>query len=186
MTIPYTVGSDSAYEPVDFAMHLETSYIDDPDNTLEDVIVFVVGDISDTNKVILRKRALPLRQQDEVDNVLDYFIETNQNIRVVGFPHNSKCIDYEKQRITAQPRGFYGKIRGKSEMRNCYDLKDVSWKEGSTNGFSGSPIISLILKHDGTVDVSPVGIYITVNKFISINIATNLIAKFIENRNSNN
>lgn len=180
VAIPHTPNSDGPWERVDFARYLTMKYNEGTNDFHEDVIVLVVGETTDDQKETLKKRALPLIPQKIVSYILDKIIEENDNIRLVGYPDNSKDIDYDDPLILAQPRGFYAKIHGKSSMINCYEMKEKSWKEGSLSGFSGSPILALIPKPDGSISALPLGILITENIFLSINVATDLILEFLE------
>lgn len=174
---------------IKFSKCLETSYKDDPDGFIEDIMVFVIGDISEDQKYIIKNRALRLQHQDDVDNILDLIISGKENIRTVGYPDVSKSFDYDQSSMKLQPRGFYAKISGKSKMRNCYELCEGSWKEESLSGFSGAPMLSLHPTSSGDVVAIPVGVFLTKTVFISINVATNLIANYflginIESKNS--
>lgn len=163
---------------IKFSHCLEASYKDDPDGFIEDIMVFVVGDIPEDQKSIIKNRALRLQHQDNVDIILDSIISQKENIRIVGYPDVSKSIDYDQASMRLQPRGFYAKISGKSKMRNCYELCEGSWKEESLSGFSGAPMLSLCRTQSGDVVAIPVGVFLTDKIFISINVATNLIANY--------
>lgn len=164
---------------VPFENILETKYIDDPTD-FEDIAVLVVGEISKEDKDILMGRALRLHHQDDVDEMIKFIISNNGNIRTVGFPGVSKKIDYENNKAEMQPRGFYGKIDGEGEFKNWYKFKHANWKDGELAGFSGSPILELIPRGRNEVIPVPIGVMVTESQFISINVATNLIAEYIK------
>jgi hypothetical protein len=115
-----------------------------------------------------------------VDVILDSVGTNNGNLSTVGFPSVSKHIDYDKPQAISQPRGFYAKVRRDNDLENRYKLIGGSWKDGEPNGFSGSPIIELLLTTEGKVQSILVGILLTESHFISINVATNLIAEYIK------
>jgi hypothetical protein len=72
-----------------------------------------------------------------------------------------------------------------SKFRNRYGFEEVNWKD-EYNGFSGAPVFALIPDTTKEVRAMVIGIILTATKtrgeFLSINIATNLIAKYIESK----
>lgn len=165
---------------IPFECRLETKY-EETDEYFEDIVVYVVGDISEDEKTVLRARALKLQHQDNVEVILDSVVTNNGNLRTVGFPSVSKYIDYDKSQAISQSRGFYFKACRDNDLENQYKLVGGSWKDGELDGFSGSPIIELLKTTEGNVQSIPVGILLTESYFISINVATNLIAEYIKN-----
>ena len=166
-------------EAVPFDCLLETKYIDDP-NSFEDVAVLVVGEMLKEDKDYLMGRALRLQYQDDIDKIINLIMSINGNIRTVGFPGVSKDVDYENNKAEMRPRGFHGKIDGEGELKNWYKFKHSNWKDGELSGFSGSPILELIQVGPNEVIPVPIGVMVTKSHFISINVATNLIAEYIK------
>lgn len=166
-------------EVVPFEKILETKYIDDPTD-FEDIAVLVVGEMPKEDKDFLMGRALRLQHQDDVDKITHFIISINGNIRTIGFPGVSKEIDYENNKAEICPRGFHGKIDGEGEFKNWYKFKHANWKDGELTGFSGSPILELIPVGPNEVTPVPIGVMVTESQFISINVATNLIAEYIK------
>lgn len=175
-------------QSVPFSSCLETRYVtDENEGDREDVIVFVVSDtISSEIRNILLDRALSLQHQDDVDSIIINTILQKGKIRTVGFPDISKNIDYDANQSVVQPRGFHADLIEKGELENRYKIDNLNWKEGSLNGFSGSPILALCknhkIKYDNLeVDVVaiPIGIFVTSKYFISINVVTDLIGEYL-------
>lgn len=172
---------------VPFSCILTGRDIKDDEN--EDIIIFVVDndDITMEEYNILKKRALRLQHQDDLNNMLKILCDNNENIRTIGFPKAYLEIDYDSMQVTAQPRGYYGKIRDNSNFRDRYGFENVNWKDKEYNGFSGSPILGLFptLLENMKVDIQliPLGVLVTATssrgEFISINFATNLIANYL-------
>jgi hypothetical protein len=183
--IPLHLEGESK-EAIPFSHYLETSYRNEPSEK-EDIIVCVVGDVSNENRRLLMKRAIRLQYQDDVDTILDSIISSKGKIRTVGFPDVSKSIDYDANQATFQPRGFHANLVGKGAFKNWYKIEKGNWKESSLNGFSGSPILALCQITENEVLAIPIGIFLTTSNFISINVATDLIENYIiEARNANN
>lgn len=187
LLIPYVPGTT---ECVRLSAVLSTNIDNNPDEGREDLLVFVVDQEIDSDKHdVLEKRALRLEHQDEIDKLLGILVAEQGNVRAFGFPtHNHpNCrtfIDYDEPKSEAQPRGFYGIIRQDGLKPNQYLIDQVNWREGDYNGFSGSPVISLHpVVPDGDVLKIPIGIIVTASsnkaRFLSINVATNLIAAFL-------
>lgn len=164
---------------VPFKCILETKYIDDPTD-FEDIAVLVVDEMPKEDKDFLMRKSLRLQHQDDVDAMIDLIMRINENIRTVGFPGVSKNIDYENNKAEMQPRGFHGKIDGEGEFKNWYKFKLANWKDGELNGFSGSPILGLISTGPNEAIPVPIGVMVTESQFISINVATNLIAEYLK------
>jgi hypothetical protein len=122
ITIPYESGANEA---IIFSEYLTTKYSDDIDDELEDIIVYVVGDINYERKKLLQKRALNLTHQDNVELIINSIIKSNEKVRTVGFPSVSKEIDYLGQKTVAQSRGFYGKVTNDSKIKNRYKINRV-------------------------------------------------------------
>lgn len=175
--IPFCNEEESG-ECIPFCCRLETSYTNGEDER-EDVAIYVVDEIPEERRDLLLKRALRLQHQDTVDSILEYVISNNENIRTVGFPSVSKGIDYDSQKGTFRPRGFYAKVLGASSFDHWYRIDKGNWKEESLEGFSGSPVLALCPNQDGKILAIPVGIFLTRENFLSINPATNLIANYI-------
>jgi len=158
---------------------------DKEDNELEDIIIFVVDrDIEQVKIDILKKRSLRLQHQDDIETMIETMCLNNENIRVIGFPKISKEMDYDNKKAIVQPRGYYGKIKNNSKFKYRYGFEKANWKDIDYSGFSGSPILSLNKSFpSGDVIAIPIGILLTATptrgEFLSINFATNLIAKYL-------
>ncbi len=165
---------------IPFSCQLETKY-NENDEEFEDLIIYVVDDdkISQKDKNELLKVSLELLHQDDIDNILNSVIFSNGNLRTVGYPAVSKSMDYEKKLAVTETRGFYAKVTHENEFKHRYKLKNGNWSDGELNGFSGSPMIELLHTTQGNVKAVPVGVLLTESHFISINIATNTIANYI-------
>lgn len=177
LKIPLSL-EDNSNEAIPFSCYLETNDQNDS-NEMEDVVVYVVDDISKEKHDLLMKRALRLQHQDDVDTIINEIIASKGKIRTVGFPSISKSIDYDANKAIFQPRGFHANLAGEGHFRNSFKIENGSWKEGSLNGFSGSPILALCPTLENEVLAIPIGIFITTSQFLSINVATNLIAGYI-------
>ena len=164
------------------------------DDDYEDLIIFVVDkNITSENKEILKQRALKLHHQDDIDNILTNLSKIKGNIRTVGFPQTSKEIDFDKKKSIVQPRGFYGKISKKEKDKHRYKFEQPSWKEKEYGGFSGSPILGILPIYNPannkiSMEAIPIGILLSATQyrgeFISINLATNLISKYLSDNKS--
>jgi len=178
-------------KPVLFDYILQTAVNDSCDNYMEDVAIYVVSEESSTEEyVALRKRALPLQHQDDVDNLLNLALARGSNLRVIGYPihDHPNCateVDYDAGQIRIQPRGFYGKLSIDGLFPNQYCLTEVSWKEHDYRGFSGSPVVELAenISFKGEVHPLVVGVVLMATqrlvRFISINVVCNAIASYL-------
>lgn len=152
----------------------------------EDVAICVV-DKNNNNYEMIHNKALKLIHQDEIKKIFSFATaDPKFKLRTVGYPATEeKYIDYEQNRAFFRPRGFYGDSI--CYEHNMYCMKNLNWKdnEGQLSGFSGSPMIELI-PHLWGVAVIPVGIITNGGNgkvwFVSINIATEFIAKYISDR----
>ncbi len=197
LKIPYQYKTEENFnnsldEAVIFSEYLTMKH-NEEDDDFEDLIVFVVDkNISKEKKLLLKTRALRLEHQDNIDKILKNLCNIEGNIRTVGFPQVSKEIDFDTKQARIQPRGFYGKIAIKENDINRYKFKQPSWKEGEYNGFSGSPILEIISFHnhnyEKVTETIPIGILLSATQhhgeFISINLATNLIAEYLYDNQS--
>lgn len=189
--IPFTSGSDKA---VRFECVIETNINNSIDEEREDVAVYVVDQkLTEEEYSLLYKRALKLKHQDDVDNMLSLCIKRNDKLRTVGFPTHDhpNCqteVDYEKNEIKSQPRGFYGTASKDYMFPDQYSLVGTNWKEGEYRGFSGAPVIFLARKLESPKDVVPipVGVILMASKdiarFLDINIVTNLISSYLRSQ----
>jgi len=167
----------------------------------EDILVLVVDHNKNKEELkILKERAINLSHQDDVDNVINILCNTKGNVRTLGFsqPFNPKKEDEhtsirydddDNPKLIMRPRGFYGKIKNNSNFHHRYGFEESNWDEEEYRGFSGSPVISLIKDPIlNLLDRRVIGVMLTATKsrgeFISINIATNLIASFINKVNA--
>lgn len=166
-------------EAVPFKSILETKYFEGSAD-FEDIAILVIGELPKEDKEILMKRSLRLQHQEDVEQIIELIMSIDGNIRTVGFPSVSKEIDYKNNKAESRPRGFHGKISGKGEFKNWYKFKSANWNDGELTGFSGSPILELIQVSPGKVMPVPIGIMVTESNFISINVATDLIAEYIK------
>lgn len=175
-------------QSVPFSSYLETRYAsDENESDREDVIVFVVSDnISNEIRNILLDRALPLQNQENVNLIINDIISQKGKVRSVGFPDIATNIDYDANQSVIQPRGFHADLIEKGDLENRYKIDNLSWKEGSLNGFSGSPILAFCqipkIKNGKLVFnivATPIGVFVTSKYFISINVVTNLIGEYL-------
>jgi hypothetical protein len=197
LKIPYQYKTEENFdnsldEAVIFSEYLMMKHNEDDDD-YEDLIVFVVDkNISKEKKLLLKRRALRLEHQDTIDKILKKLCKIQGNIRTVGFPQVSKEIDFDIKQARIQARGFYGKISIKKNDINRYKFNQPSWKEGEYNGFSGSPILEIMPFYNSNYEIVmeaiPIGILLSATKhhceFISINVATNLIAEYLYDNQS--
>jgi hemerythrin superfamily protein len=187
LKLPYELNDNA--KPTDQAILFSEILFgqDKNDDEYEDIVVFVV----DNNKIekekvdLLKKRALKLSHQSYINYILKTLCENNENIRTVGFPTNSKKLEYDTNLLTIEARGYYGKIKDNSSFRERYGFEEASWEEEIYGGFSGSPILALIPNgKEYDVDIHVIGILLTATsnrgEFLSINFATNLIANYIK------
>ncbi len=158
---------------------------DDNDDKYEDILVFVVArNIGKENMELLKKRALKLPNQDEIDNLLEDLSKNHGDIYTVGFPKQFQSIDYNINYFNVEPRAYFGIIRNTCKQRQRYGFEKSTWKE-KYNGFSGSPVFTKILnKHEKNIAITLIGIVLTATtqrgEFLSINFITDLVANYIE------
>ena len=181
-------------ETIIFSEYLKTKYTE-KDDDYEDLMIFIVDkNISKEKANILKQRALRLYHQDDINDILKNLCDIRGNIRSVGFPKSSKEMDYDKKQAKIQARGFYGKIAKKENDKYRYKFEEPSWKESEFNGFSGSPILEILPVYNPDtnelkVQSIPIGILLSATKskgeFISINVATNLIAQYLKEKGIN-
>ncbi len=188
LMIPVELGRSKVI-PFDYVM--QTAVDDACDEDIEDIAVYVVSeDIPADEYEMLRKRALPLQHQDDVDRILNLSLKRRTNLRIVGYPihDHPNCateVDYEAGEIKVQPRGFYGKLSVDGLFPNQYCLTEVNWKEQDYRGFSGSPVVELAENVNIKGDVQPlvVGVVLMATqhmvRFISINVICNTIAAYL-------
>jgi hypothetical protein len=197
LKIPYSEKSST--EPpkaIVFSEYLST--VDKSEKNNEDILIFVVDNkcITEEEKETLNRRSLSLRHQDDIDTLIKMLCDNNENIRTIGFsqPNSDEndehtSISYEEnQQLIARPRGFYGKIRKTSKFENRYGFEESNWKDEEYRGFSGSPVLALLPINFTSVQPIIIGVMLTATKtrgeFLSINVATNLIAAYINNKQS--
>lgn len=181
-----------------FSDFLLTSYTDEASDDKEDIVVLIVDkNINESNKEILKKRSINLVHQYDVDNISSYIIKNKKNIRTMGFPKEYSDIKYHYndeicmssvKEAKFQIRGFYGKMVNDSKQRNRYGFTNTNWKDGY-NGFSGAPIFALIPDIQEINKAVVIGVVLTAGttrgEFLSINVATNLIAEYLESKGYN-
>jgi len=188
LIIPYKLDNTSKHTDKAISFSEIITGQDKDDTELEDIIIFVVNKNIEQKYIdILKKRSLRLQHQDDIDTMIKTMCENNENIRTIGFPKNSKEMDYFNKKATIQPRGYYGKIKNNSNFKYRYGFEEANWKDADYSGFSGSPILSLNKSlPSGNVIAIPIGILLTATshrgEFISINFATNLIANYLNNK----
>lgn len=195
LKIPYS--NQTSKEPplaVVFSQILSTKE-DEKTEGFEDLLVLVVDIEKNKNEYnILRKRAIALSHQEDIDETIKLLCKENGNIRTLGFsqpntPQADKHTeiiygDKENRQLVMKPRGYYGKIKNNSSFNHRYGFEETNWDEKEYRGFSGSPVISLVQSPFTNSPVMRViGLMLTATKsrgeFLSINIATNLIASYI-------
>lgn len=182
LKIPYDSDQQDR-EAILFETRLEAKYRGE-DGEMEDITVYVVGDVPPERRAILRQRALRLEHQDDVQALIDRHLLTQERLRTVGFPSVSKEIDYDNSQATVRPRGFHGRLTNKTGLRDRYKIDGLNWQNGATEGFSGSPVLAWGINLKGKVQPVPIGMLVTGSdedvSFLSINAATNLIAEYLK------
>lgn len=187
LIIPYSSDQQDC-DPILFETRLEASFRGD-DGEIEDVTVYVVGNVTIERKAKLMQRALRLEHQDNVQTLIDRHLLTQERLRTVGFPSVSKEFDYDNNQATVRPRGFHGQLTNKSKLRDRYEIDGLNWLDGETEGFSGSPVLAWGINLKGEIQPIPIGMLVTGSddkvSFLSINSATDLIAEYLKNKNKN-
>ncbi|MBR2373028.1 MAG: hypothetical protein IKA87_02225 [Lentisphaeria bacterium] len=189
LQIPIQLGSK---KNIPFSFCLECNTENSLDSEREDIAVLVVDKdkLNSTEYVCLKKRALKLIHQDDIDFLLRFGVQNKIKLRTIGFPlHNApdgkNYVDYEEPIINLQPRGFNGILDKDDCWPNQYIIKDTNWQGDSYSGFSGSPVIYLQPEPDGKVRCFPIGVIVRaggkIARFVNINMVTNTIAAFICN-----
>lgn len=149
---------------------------------VEDIAVYVVGNPHPEDAPALARRALTLPHQDTADVLLRMAVEGRTTLRTVGFPGNSKYIDYERRHAEARPRGLHGHVVACDGDGRWFQMQSLNWSEGDISGFSGSPMLELALNGRGEFEAIPVGVLLTGAtgklRFININVVTDLIAAY--------
>jgi hypothetical protein len=174
----------SVATPVPFECML-TALLPGSEDEFEDVAVFVVAEVPTEQHAILKARALRLAHQDDVESILSSALQHRGKLRTVGFPGVSKEIDAEAARAVVQPRGFHGDLSAADAEKRWFGLENMNWAAGEFEGFSGSPILELLLEVGGGAEVEalPVGVMLTAGpaklRFISINVVTDMIASYV-------
>lgn len=154
----------------------------------EDVAIFPVVDIPEKKELArLYKRAIKLIHQDNVNTILNFINRRGENLRIAGFPHCSKGINYDGGVFEYTPRGTYGKITQLPAEGHIYELGELNWNEGELFGFSGSPVLSLHPSYSG-VTSCVVGVVLHGSskkiRAININVVTDIISCWIVQNNS--
>jgi hypothetical protein len=180
--VQVSVGASFA-NPVPFECML-TTLIPGSEDEFEDVAVLPIGGLPEEQHAFLQRRALRIQHQDAVDLILSSALTHRGKLRTVGFPGVSKEIDADRARAVVQPRGFHGDLFCGDAENRWYVLENMNWSAGEFDGFSGSPIIELMLEVEGEELASvPVGVMLTAGpskvRFISINVVTDLIASYL-------
>ncbi len=147
----------------------------------EDVTVLTVGTLSEEAYARLFERSLRLPDQRVAEFLQLNLVVTRGKVRTIGYPGESKNIDYDANHATVQPRGIVGTVTAKSNDSKWFTVESLNWKGESIAGFSGSPIIEFVPSVDQTITPLPIGVLATgggnsIFKFISINMVTNLIS----------
>jgi len=153
----------------------------------EDIAVFVIGDMLECKIQHLDSRALNLECQETVMNTIHYIRNKRENVRIVGYPGVSKCIDYNKREMAVQARGCFGTITPQPFTTERFEVSNLNWKGSDFDGFSGSPVLSLCPNSSGGVTPVVLGVVSTGSskKFsaVNINAITDLIACWIACKN---
>lgn len=156
------------------------------DDKYEDILVFVVDrNVDKANMELLRKRALKLPNQNEIDDLLKDLSKKSEVIYTAGFPKQFQSIDYDTNYFHVEPRAYFGIIRDNCRQKQRYGFEKATWKEREYNGFSGSPVFTQTLNEDEkNIAVTLIGIVLTATtyrgEFLSINFVTDLIANYIK------
>lgn len=156
------------------------------DDEYEDILVFVVDrNVDKENIELLKKRALKLPNQNEIDDLLKDLSKKNKNIYTAGFPKQFQSIDYDTNHFNVEPRLYFGIIRDNCKQKQRYGFEETTWKEKDYNGFSGSPVFTQTLnEQEKNIAATLIGIVLTATtrrgEFLSINFVTDVIAKYIK------
>jgi len=155
------------------------------DSGIEDVIIYVVDKGIAEQVELLSRRCLRLIHQDDASSILNFLLRGSGKLRFIGFPSNSKTVDYEYMSGTAQARGSHGDVTQCSDDGLYFAMENLNWGEGEFSGFSGSPVLEL-LEGQGRIEPVPMGVIVTggnnIVRFVSINIVTDIIARYLEKR----
>lgn len=152
---------------------------------IEDVIIYVVDKGIPEQVELLGRRCLRLIHQDDASFVLNFSLGGTGKLRCVGFPSNSKEIDYKDMCATTQPRGLHGNVTQLYDDGLHFTMENLNWGEGELSGFSGSPMLELIplninFERQKRMEAVPVGVMVTggnnIVRCVSINIVTDMIA----------
>lgn len=174
--------SSECDKAVPFKEYLLTQ-ISNSDGEFEDLIIYVVDDLPEELNSKVAKRALRLPDQAIAELLQDNLLELNGKVRTIGFPSVSKEIDYEINQAIVRPRGMVGSVTSCSEDKRWFTVDSLNWKGGDIGGFSGSPILEFVPSPDEGISTLPIGILLTGSKsvvrFLSINVATDLIAGYL-------
>ncbi|MCH7417456.1 hypothetical protein [Pseudomonas mosselii] len=193
--------SSSPNEYITFSHYFSTGYTNQNDNELEDILVFKVHDrVTSRQKNALLQAALTLPHQDDVEaHISELQSSKAAKVRVIGFPRgadDANQIDYDSEnpQLISQPRGFNGFLQSNnSKLTNRYTIDNSNWKLPSYDGFSGAPVLSMLVpagvepsiaRKEDIITV-PIGVVLTATShctnFLSINVVTDLIALAINN-----
>ena len=188
LKISYTSEGTKPHDmEVSFSEYLFPHYEDTLEE--EDLVICVVKkDIEMEKLKELKNRALTLENQKNIENLLLKLCKNGDNISLVGFPKEYQEINYDEKKLSLEAKSYSGKIKNNSKSRLRYGFEEATWKKEIYNGFSGSPVFTIQpFQKIGESDIkmSPIiiGVLLTATKyrgeFISINVVTDLIAKYI-------
>lgn len=177
----------SCNKVIPFNFHIFGQLVDD--DSPEDVAIYEVGELPEEDKKTLEHLALALPNQEEAEFILTKISQEKQKVRILGYPSVSKEIDYENNSAKIQARGIVGRVTHTTPNMRWFTVEELNWKDGGIDGFSGSPVFALIPNIFGNVKAIPIGILSTgrdnLFKFISINVATDIIAHHLSNLSTN-
>ncbi len=192
LKVPYKpCGAKPADQTILFCEVLAGWHKDDDedngnDDKYEDILAFVVDrNVGKANMELLKKRALKLPNQNEIDDLLKDLSKKDEDIYTAGFPKQFQSIDYDTDYFNVEPRAYFGKIRDNCSQKQRYGFEKATWKEKDYNGFSGSPVFTQTLnEHEKNIAVTLIGIVLTATtyrgEFLSINFVTDLIENYIK------
>ncbi|CAI3932389.1 unnamed protein product [Commensalibacter communis] len=171
LAIPYTLSGKPSSPTINFT-HFSEDFSDNPLHT-DDFFIAIIDKSDPKNYSILKQRALRLSNQDDIDSILT---KNNADFIAVGYPGDYKAIDHDNIKISAEAKAFSGKFRKADKQQHYYEVYDTDWKAENLDGFSGSPVLYNISKQTKPVLL---GIYTSKRRFLSINLVTDTITKYL-------
>lgn len=168
-------------EWVDFSINLTSPDFDSP--YVEDVLVYVVGDVTPEKREILLKRSMTLRSQELVAGFIGRAVSTRDELVAIGYPEGDfKEINIDKMTASVRSYKLTGVVRIDVENNKRFGFCTLGYSDPPLPGFSGSPVVASKEAFKELPAVMPLGVLVTQGSFISINVATNLISEYIRRK----